>query len=321
MVFQTLHVSLNPGTIATSVIHKNTVVFVLGAGASMPYDYPSGEGLVNSIKTMDEGQIYEFVVESPQYTTDHVKQFVNDLYQAGINSIDRFLQRRVEYSNVGRTMIAYHLMEFEKPGTLHTPRKDRWYPYLYNEILLADSPDEFVQNRVSFITYNYDRSLETYFFQALKAGFGLTDQKAAEYVLRIPIIHVHGSFGQLPGMGPEVRRYASNFDGIQKAVSQLRIISDDIESSGILDECKMCLEVASHVVFLGFGYDNVNVSRLQLHNYCANAVIRGSALDKTNAEKSFIKNTQLTPHKLKIDFGENHEDCLLFLRSRRATFV
>ncbi|MCH9005344.1 MAG: hypothetical protein IH838_08665 [Proteobacteria bacterium] len=303
------------------MIQKNTVVLVLGAGASAPYGFPSGDGLVDAIKKIGGRDIGEFLEQSPDYESDHVQWFLEEFQKSGRNSIDRFLQHRSEFSNVGRSMIAYQLMRTEHPPGLFESRDRRWYTYFYNNILNPESPKDFDKNRLRIITYNYDRSFEAFLFSALRSGFDLSEGKTADRMRSVPIIHVHGSFGDLPGMGHNVREYLPNFAGIKQAIHRLNIVSDDIERSGVLEQCGEVLRGASHVVFLGFGFDSVNLGRLQLEENCPDASFDCTAYGFVDSEIEHLIKPYFSARKLKLTYPNPQWDCLTFLRNKRHIFV
>ena len=62
----------------------------------------------------------------------------------------------------------------------------------------------FEDNPLSVITFNYDRSLEAFFFRALQNLFGLPPDAAEDRRRMIKIIHVYGDLGEdLMGGGLE----------------------------------------------------------------------------------------------------------------------
>ncbi|MGH7216991.1 MAG: hypothetical protein ACREIG_07135, partial [Nitrospiraceae bacterium] len=56
----------------------------------------------------------------------------------------------------------------------------------------------FHENKLSLITFNYDRSLEFYLHRAIKRLWDLDDNEAAEVLKAVPIIHIHGKIDALP---------------------------------------------------------------------------------------------------------------------------
>ena len=52
--------------------------------------------------------------------------------------------------------------------------------------------EDFHTNKVSFVTFNYDRSLEHFLCRSLANSFAKTEAEAGEVISKIPIIHLHG---------------------------------------------------------------------------------------------------------------------------------
>ena len=57
------------------------------------------------------------------------------------------------------------------------------------------NPDAYENNRVAFVTFNYEQSLEYFLFNAIKNSYGLNDDDTAKLVNVTPVIHLHGQLG------------------------------------------------------------------------------------------------------------------------------
>ena len=184
------------------MITKKTVL-ILGAGASMDYGFPSGRELLQEIKegisTMDE-ELYAKLAESEQ-----IPDIITDLYEGLVHadplSIDAFLERRIKYIHLGKLAIAFTLIPKEIETKLFNRKSLHWYQYLSDNLSQnAFSPEDFGNNQLAIITFNYDRSIEHYLYTRFQHTYGLKDdkEKCAEIIKKIPIIHVYGSLGPLP---------------------------------------------------------------------------------------------------------------------------
>jgi hypothetical protein len=98
---------------------------------------------------------------------------------------------------IGKIAIADRLIRCENEGTFDTAGED-WYTYLIARMTDGTPFEEFGSNQVSFVTFNYDRSLEHYLATTLRFRSGKPIQEVAEALKRIPVIHVHGNLGALP---------------------------------------------------------------------------------------------------------------------------
>src|SRR5712692_2519789 len=95
-------------------------VFILGAGASRPYHFPTGPELVDRICQSPSDEFAPFGVDEKAF-----QSFVNELRSSDHPSVDAFLAHRKEFEDVGKKAIAYKLIECEKDDTL-SKTKD-WY--------------------------------------------------------------------------------------------------------------------------------------------------------------------------------------------------
>ena len=221
------------------MITKQTT-FVLGAGASMAYGFPSGKTLKALIwKHLSPLNLPSYFHEA--YSCNMlsgkniktfkvwVKEFLDNLVISPDETIDYFLEHVSEdyYRQIGRLGIAYILLTREQRQYLFDswmdyharersqeqenffinayirPDDGHWYQFLFNQ-MCRDCPsiDDFAGNQVSFITFNYDRSFECYFLHALMAKYKVKVQEAAEIWNKFEIVHVYGKLGELPDLVP-----------------------------------------------------------------------------------------------------------------------
>jgi len=224
----------------------------------------------------------------------YLKEFLNNLAKSKSPSIDRFLERSPGYIDVGKAVIAYHLMRCESETRLYDPHiEGDWYEYLLNEIgLLSNGFDAFSKNKLSVITYNYDRSFEYCLYHALKSGCDHPGEECAAKVRSIPIIHLHGKLGGLPELDREGRHYSDETDPslLQLAMSGIRIVSEPIEKDpGDFALAHSVLKEAETVIFLGFGYLPENVERLHLdENHNPRTRLYGTGVGLTQAERESV---------------------------------
>jgi|KBSMisStandDraft_5_1062788.scaffolds.fasta_scaffold234320_2 hypothetical protein len=297
------------------------IVLVLGAGASVPYGFPDGSTLVRQIvQTAQGGSAYDAFSRwsGGKWKKDRIDLFCSELQESGWWSIDRFLQHRPDLQDIGKAMIAYYLMKCEQPETLDTYPNNlgRWYQYFYNELLRPKSPDELAKNPLSVITYNYDRSFEFYLYRALRAGFKLSPEDALAHSRAIPVVHMHGSLGELPP-DERGRPYAPTVEGFVEASANLHIVSDDIESSGVIEKkCRPVLQAADRIIFLGFGYDRTNLGRLPLPP----TEYHGTMYGLTHSERTVHAEYFQRRAGRQLAYTDPEIDCLQFLRHRRQLF-
>src|ERR1700722_7438547 len=144
---------------------RRPTVFILGAGASMAYGFPSGAELRQMICQLSDANpplVKTLSAEPSDFFAADITEFAKQFERSSIASIDAFLAKRGEFTAIGKLCIAALLCELERPErVVPGPKDDDWYSYLWN-ILTQDveSPEELAQNRIKFVSFNYDRSLQ-----------------------------------------------------------------------------------------------------------------------------------------------------------------
>jgi hypothetical protein len=177
-------------------------VLVLGAGASYPYGFPTAKelkGLICETFSHREAPASRLLGDNSDYSPDEFFGFREAFLKSGQPSVDAFLERRPSFLGVGKLAIAYCLIPFEDEAKLYRPdflRGGDWYEYL--SVKLSSSFEEFGNNKLSIITFNYDRSLEQYLLNSLVNLHGRTFDECAKTLAKIPIIHVYGQLGEHP---------------------------------------------------------------------------------------------------------------------------
>jgi hypothetical protein len=253
---------------------ETPTVLVLGAGASCPYRFPTGEQLREAILKLVEpglvmGDGYSAIRNylRSNFDRDLIFQFHRDFNVSPRDSIDIFIEGRKEFSEIGRFAIASVLADYERSSELcgnSAIRDQDWLRVLFNSHLVTTGDRaEFNENKIAIITFNYDRSVEHRLTMDLYSTFGGDIEEAAEQVSKIEIIHVHGLLGgYLPG---EARRTSYNsgksIEELQYAASRISYFFEDGDQNR-LKLIRSKLRSAKRVGFLGFGFNNVNLKRL-----------------------------------------------------------
>lgn len=260
-------------------------VLVLGAGASKDFGFPTGQELVKQIcERFSKDVAKDFLhICSGQVNLNMDYKFPDALKEADPISVDVWLERNPEVLEVGRAAIAIALLEYEQGSNLR-PEKN-WYQLLFQRL---NSPfDDFQNNKLSIVTFNYDRSLEKYLFKAFRhtyAGKGV--KECEEKLSHLKIIHVYGSLGRLewqsndPKNPTEQLPYATKPDifTVQSAAKGIKIISEGIqELPWEFQEARRLIEQAKALYFLGFGYHENNIKRLGIDTLNKPSKIMGTS--------------------------------------------
>jgi hypothetical protein len=273
------------------LIWKKTV-FVLGAGASNPFGLPLGSELFrNVVANFVEGRDRRAtLLENSVFLDGQLNQFITDLRYSGLTSVDAFLERRPEYMDIGKAVMAVELISCENPKKLWEAGGN-WMIYLYNH-MIGNSLEEFSHNKVSFITFNYDRSLEQFLATALSNSFGKSLEECSVRLEPIDIIHLHGRLGYLPWQNAgRSRGYNDTIDKriLDICMNEIKVVHEDIKDRDAdFTTAKVLLSKAERVYLLGFGFGARNVERLGLVEFqpgqCA-----GTAYGMTGKEAAQCK--------------------------------
>ena len=248
-------------------------VLVLGAGASYPYGFPTAKELEDLIceafSSPTARASKSLGSTESEYTPEQFFEFRQAFLKAPA-SVDAFLQRRPEFLGVGKLAIAYCLMPFENETKLYQPdrnlRGGNWYKYLAGK--LDSSFEEFGYNKLSIITFNYDRSLEHYLLNALISLHGRTRDACASALAKIPIVHVYGQLGAQPYPKEGSHQYRPDqieqFIYVKTAADGIKLYHEEADAAAA--RAGEVLRPAKRVCFLGFGYHSFNLARLKIES-------------------------------------------------------
>lgn len=314
---------------------KVPTVLILGAGASMPYNFPSGRELVDRI-LISLGNYGTITPRSKLmeigFDSQKIDDFSYSLAGSFKGSVDAFLEDRKEFIDVGKAAIAQALIPYEVSTSFRRRQRDdkfgkvgqlEWYEYLFNQ--LYSTFEKFGDNEISIITYNYDRSLEEFLFNALSNSSGKPKDACIEQIKKIPIIHLHGKLGNLPWQSTDnVLKYNAlaeygtiPADVIENAGNSIRIIYEDfnLTNDREFNDAYQLLGKAERIYFLGFGYNDINLSRLKIESL-ENKHIEGSCFGFEEKELHIIgkkyKRIDLIPNYRHLKILEYLRQCVTF---------
>ena len=131
---------------------KTLTVLVLGAGASKPFGFPTGQELLKLIT-------HQLLLFTPEQTTlgqtllacgfpaPDILRFASALHLSQRKSVDAFLEFRSEFLDVGKAAMIAALIPYEKPDTLFNTGD--WYQHLLKAM---EAPfDEMPKNQLGII--------------------------------------------------------------------------------------------------------------------------------------------------------------------------
>ncbi len=288
-------------------------LFILGAGASFPYGYPTGKEL-RRILCKEFPQDYSWLLSlrtslGPNYPFDEdadelevAQHFADTFCKSSTPSIDLFLARNHIFSEIGRKAIALTIWKAEINSKFRedVDQGQDWYTYLYQrmtgKILNPEDYNLIKQNEISFVTFNYDRSLEFFLFESIKNSFTSIPSTLPPRDALFPfsIQHVYGQLAYLPwqGQGHNTLKYAAELNNrdFNNIYNNVRVIYD--RTDGDLTRIKEQISKAKRIFFLGFGFAKENLEVLGIPELLTSAQeIYGTAFGLTEKEIASVRMT------------------------------
>lgn len=294
---------------------KSKTLFIIGAGASKAYGFPLGKELYESIHNGDYIKLYtEFLQNTDCAKGEKIgylntaNQLVNIVKSSKYSSIDSLITNIPNYEKQAKEAIALLLLEKEmesRNAFFQIADDNDWIKYLVHacrENILNERGNE---PEISFITFNYERSLEHFLNKALSEY----RYNASHFInTNISISHVYGKIGRLEWQIDApigVLEYGwdhrnCHLSAIQNAINLMsyeRFMEENEDTNIFLNK----IISADKIYFLGFAYDQINLEKLRfveaLKNFKKPKKIYGTALGIGEDRISELK-------KL---WGENHE--------------
>ena len=210
---------------------EKKTVFILGAGASWHYGYPTGEDLVEKVILLafklerycrDRGasnavlQVPQYVgtfIDSPKSYANHAKAWLRVADQCKLLTdrlrtvqpivIDHFLAWNDSLQPIGRLLISGVIQECElywrenryNPNVPQSSVNcNDWLRFVMHRMVYGSKQsNDLLKNNVHFITFNYDRSLESELSSKLRALDIVEEKDINGFLNRDRIFHMYGS--------------------------------------------------------------------------------------------------------------------------------
>lgn len=259
------------------------VCLVLGAGASVAMGYPVGAGLRTAILEHSTGKYEEFICSQREgIFPDQIEDFTKVFRASQMLSIDAFLARRQEFAEIGKRAIASILLDKENKDLLHScehsehsEHSDHWYFYFFNKVAAAHDWDSLSFKDIAIVSFNYDRSFEHYMINALMNTYGRSFMAAQKKLEEMKIIHVYGVLGSCNPMDTNYFSYGNGVsqDNVSTASSRLKVIPEGRNDDEALQQARELLLHSQKIAFLGFGFDEVNLERLDSKQTCKDSIL------------------------------------------------
>jgi hypothetical protein len=272
-------------------------VFIIGAGASSEIGMPVGNELKKTIakflnqETRPSENSYRDAIDGAVslHSKERLKTWKEDIRLSTVankiskalplaESIDNYLNahkgnKDVEF--IGKIGIIFSILHAEAHSKLKKTSaklfndiEKTWYAALFKKIAQGCQIDLFIQKmrEIVFITFNYDRSLEYFFYNATQTYFDITSDQAKSITNEMRIFHPYGQAAFLP--------FQSETDSIEFGklpnAEQLYNLSKQIktfmegvdESSKVYKKIIKSLEDANRIIYFGFAYYKQNMDLL-----------------------------------------------------------
>ncbi|MFC7514358.1 SIR2 family protein [Herbaspirillum sp. GCM10030257] len=286
-------------------LDAKSLVLVVGAGASKEVNLPIGSELKRSIATAldirnsDRGfnqvsgdrvvtaALRELVTMegSRSGVIDHYihacHRIRDNMPQAA--SIDNFIDGHRDDSMIaqcGKLAIARCILEAEQNSKLYINPSNiynkldfegvqhTWFNAFFRLLVEGCQKQDMAErmSRVAIITFNYDRCIEQYLYEALISYYGLEPQAAVDMLSNLTIYHPYGFLGPLPWQSPRgAIKFGEDADPrkLVEISKNLRTFTEGTDKShSDIINIRSTMHTAERVVFLGFSFNPQNVELL-----------------------------------------------------------
>lgn len=302
----------------TQVFDKPTVL-VVGAGAGVPYNFPTARQLKDLI--CNGPPLYNYgLPDERQRAEENSFEYSSKLRNSGQYSIDQFLAIKQNHhlQEWGKQGIAKHILfhEFEAASKRGLLTSD-WNQWLFNKIC---SNGELIQsNNLAILTFNYDRMIEYSLALMLSNSIDRELTDALSMIRhKVSIVHIYGALDHpIEKIGKE--NYSYNPSIVERASRNIRIMSENLEDHPEIIKARRLVWSASQIVFLGFGYDDRNLDMIGIgprseSHYRTPCNVAGTGYGLADRERKRVTESVRARGKGEFCLARSDLACLAFLR-------
>ena len=105
---------------------------------------------------------------------------------------------------------------------------------------------------------------------------------------KIKIVHAHGSLWQYPDVPYGLKTNDPSI--LKKAAERIKIISDRLDDSYDFQEAQRLIAESSNIVFFGFGYDEITLSKLLGASDISSKIFYGTSIQLTSDTRTMLQN-------------------------------
>jgi len=265
------------------------VTFVFGAGSSKEFGLPLGSKLYKEIigDLTGWGSLSKLLVylDDVNLGETDTKNLANSLLLSPLNSIDEFIHNyckgNTETETLLKFLISKNILTLENHDLLFDREVDNWYRYVISFLIRnADGKyQNFIEQPVNFVTFNYDRTLEWFLYHGIQSTYPAAKENTKvfnkwfdEYCEK-RIFHMYGSLGPIREVPFGLKK---NFQLSDRRFGQDKIVEFYLAGSKNLDlmrfgqkanppsELKQIFDKTNRTFFIGFGYQRDNLIQLPI---------------------------------------------------------
>jgi hypothetical protein len=277
-------------------------LFIIGAGASVPYGFPDGEKLFDNLRNLnydfkninsprnsikeDLNTLYKNLYNDTRITLKSMDEFSHDIKKSTMISVDDFLRniKKIDHNKLdfGKRIIAKKILEAEEKSK--TENKIDWLNHLFSLIDRNENLFKVFFNS-KFIIFNYDRLFEYKVFEYLSYDKKRIEEEVWEKLEKMEIIHIHGYLGNLKtiAFGNSKNEHYCSIVKNMKTIWEKEDKDKKIQRYFL--EC-------NRIFFLGFGWLEDNMRLLGLDNkgeFLSGKEIYGTAFRMSENKVKYIE--------------------------------
>jgi hypothetical protein len=207
----------------------------------------------------------------------------------------------------------------DKRQFLNNANRD-WYQELFSIMTKPNdydpSPEVFKRSRATFLTFNYDRSLDYFLVSKIEnyydfSAYGVSGKEIFSYYKPI---HIYGVIANLYTENSfPFGNYQNELRILERHRDDINLIRDTFDTSYKIN-IQETISEASRLYFLGFGYDHRNLKLLGFPEILSEKhEVYGTAFNRTHGQIDIIKKSIVGDKSIK-SLEIKSCDCLQLLR-------
>jgi hypothetical protein len=275
---------------------KKRTTLILGAGASMDFEFPSGRDLRRKVLKMlaVPDSAGSLALQELGFERSDRNEFAHALQRSNASSVDAFLGTRDGFVKIGKAAIAAALIPFEDPEKVFPLDKPQNWLELLTMRMAGATLKDWTRNALAIVTFNYDRVMEFVLHSSVMHAYGLSADEAGALLSKVVrIVHVHGQLGGYP----DVKQYEDLPTGLPRefspeltgeavrvAASGLRVLHEGGPGDATFAKARELIAWAEEVLILGFGYHRQSMDRLELSQTLPGKTCVGSCVGMEDSE-------------------------------------